>query len=263
MKPTYQIKDWDKHFENHESRKLKRTAWVSLPNRHDGKSFRRIADHPEGVAVFAAWTLILEVASKMPTRGILADEDGPLDSEDLSSMTGFPSSIFDAAFNLLTQEKFGWLTTGKSRGRLPKSPAISRHLPESPDVAGEIAVEQNRTEGDRTGKNRTEEVSSAPDLLTSLKMNPAYSHINLDHEVGKMRAWLALPGNKGRKMTPRFVLNWLNKIEQPIPVTTNGTNGHKHRYKPNESAEVCTRCFNTGTETTPTGSRVCDHKELT
>ena len=127
-KPTYQIKDWDKHFENHESRKLKRSYWVPIPNRHDGKSFRRIAAHPEGVAVFAAWTLMLEVASKMPTRGILADEDGPLDSEDLAAMTGFPAAIFDSAFNLLTQQKFGWLTCSQSRMKMPKSPGISRHV---------------------------------------------------------------------------------------------------------------------------------------
>lgn len=150
MKPTYRVKDWDKHFENHESRKLKRAGWVSLPNRHDGKSFRRIAAHAEGVAVFAGWTLILEVASKMPTRGILADEDGPLDADDLAAKTGFPASIFDAAFNLLTQDKFGWLEAEKERKRIPKSPASSRNLPESPDVAGKTAVEQNRTEGNGT-----------------------------------------------------------------------------------------------------------------
>lgn len=160
-KPTYQIKDWDKHFENHESRKLKRTAWVSLPNRHDGKSFRRIAAHSEGVEIFAAWTLILEVASKMPTRGILADEDGPLDSEDLASMTGFPATIFDSAFKLLTQEKIGWLTNGKRRGHLPKSPATSRNLPESPGVTGEIAAVWKGTEGNGTEQKRIEDSAKA------------------------------------------------------------------------------------------------------
>lgn len=156
MKPTYRIKDWDKHFENHESRKVKRAYWVPIPNRHDGKSYRRIASHPEGVAVFAAWTLILEVASKMPDRGVLADEDGPLDSEDLAAMTGFPAPIFDAAFNLLTQQRFGWLTSSATRQRAAKSPATSRNLPESPDVTGEPASELNGTElngkeGDGTG----------------------------------------------------------------------------------------------------------------
>lgn len=54
-----------------------------------------------------------------------------------------------------------------------------------------------------------------------LKTNPAYRHVDLEVECGRMRAWLALPKNKSRKMTPAFVLNWLNKIDPPL----NG-NGH-------------------------------------
>lgn len=159
-KPTYQIKDWDKHFENHESRKVKRSYWVPVPNRHDGKSYRRIAAHPEGVAVFAAWVLILQAASKMPTRGVLADEDGPLDSEDLAAMTGFPAPIFDAAFNLLTQDKFGWITSTQKRVKAVRSPGISRNLPESPGTPGEIALEQKGTEGNRTEGNGMEDQRS-------------------------------------------------------------------------------------------------------
>src|SRR5688572_23919159 len=146
MKPTYRIKDWDKHFENHESRKVKRSYWVPIPNRHDGKSYRRIADHPENVAVFAGWILILEAASKMPVRGVLADEDGPLDAEDLSSMTGFPASIFEAAFRVLPEVRVGWLEAEEVKPRRRKPPATSRNLPESPGVPGNVAVVLQGTE---------------------------------------------------------------------------------------------------------------------
>jgi hypothetical protein len=54
------------------------------------------------------------------------------------------------------------------------------------------------------------------EFLHSLRKNPAYAHINLEVERGKMQAWLLLPKNKGRKLTQRFILNWLNKIEAPI-----------------------------------------------
>jgi len=58
-------------------------------------------------------------------------------------------------------------------------------------------------------------------FLESLKTTVAYTHINLEWELGKMDTWLALPANKGRKKTQRFVLNWLNKIDPgqqtPIP----------------------------------------------
>jgi len=54
------------------------------------------------------------------------------------------------------------------------------------------------------------------DFLTSLKRNPAYQHIDIDNELAKMDAWLLLPRNQWRKKTPRFILNWLNRIEKPL-----------------------------------------------
>ncbi|MGL5937064.1 MAG: hypothetical protein ACRCZI_15745 [Cetobacterium sp.] len=54
------------------------------------------------------------------------------------------------------------------------------------------------------------------DWLTELGKNPAYRHINLPVEMGKMDAWFGLPKNQHRKKTRSFVLNWLNKIEPPM-----------------------------------------------
>lgn len=53
------------------------------------------------------------------------------------------------------------------------------------------------------------------DFLETLKANKAYSHINLSLELAKMDAWLA--AHPGRKKTHRFIVNWLNKIEAPLP----------------------------------------------
>lgn len=52
--------------------------------------------------------------------------------------------------------------------------------------------------------------------ITELGKNPAYQHINLTVEIGKMDAWLALPKNAKRIKTRSFVLNWLNKVEAPM-----------------------------------------------
>lgn len=237
MKPTYQIKDWDKHFENHESRKVKRSYWVPVPNRHDGKSYRRIAAHTEGVAVFAGWILILEAASKMPTRGVLADEDGPLDAEDLSAMTGFPASIFDAAFNLLTQERFGWLSIQQNKKRAAKSPAHSRNLPQSPDETGETALEQKGIEGNGTEGNRTKVVRAAKprspskpklcdeEYIEELQSSEAYSRLNVRHVLAKMVVWCE---NNGKQPTRSRLLNWLGREDMPIaaPVVRVGKPSH-------------------------------------
>jgi hypothetical protein len=54
------------------------------------------------------------------------------------------------------------------------------------------------------------------EFFIELKKNPAYAHIDMDRENGKMDAWLALPANRNRIKTRKFVLNWLNKIEAPL-----------------------------------------------
>jgi uncharacterized protein YdaU (DUF1376 family) len=56
------------------------------------------------------------------------------------------------------------------------------------------------------------------DWLTTIKANPAYKHLSIDHELAKMDAWLST--KPGRKKTKSFVVNWLNKIEAPL--TSNG-----------------------------------------
>jgi hypothetical protein len=106
---TYRIKKWNENFEKSQGRRCAKMTWVAIPNKHDGKGFRRIARHASSTDLFAAWILIIEVASKMPTRGLLADEDGPLTAKDLADMTGFPESIFNLAFTVLTQHDIDWI----------------------------------------------------------------------------------------------------------------------------------------------------------
>lgn len=50
--------------------------------------------------------------------------------------------------------------------------------------------------------------------LDQLRNNPAYSHINLMRELGKMQAWLSVRPH--RQLTKRFIVNWLNKIDPPV-----------------------------------------------
>ena len=88
MTTRYRVRDWDQHFENSRSRDYKKLDWVPLPNKHDGKGYRRLIALENGPALFAAWVLIVQVASKCPQRGVLADEDGPLLFERDSDVEG-------------------------------------------------------------------------------------------------------------------------------------------------------------------------------
>ena len=55
------------------------------------------------------------------------------------------------------------------------------------------------------------------DFIESIRLDPLYKHINIDNELLKMDRWLEKPCNKGRRKTPTFITNWLNKIEVTIP----------------------------------------------
>lgn len=83
-----------------------------------------------------------------------------------------------------------------------------KELPESQEVLRSI-------------KKREEDADIK--FIVTLKTNFAYSHIDIDTELGKMDAWLL--AHKGRKKTRRFVVNWLNKIEKPLEILE-----LKHKY---------------------------------
>lgn len=146
MKPTYRVKDWDAHFETAESRKLNKTRWVPMPTKQDGKGYRRIAQHKDNVQIFCAWNLIVQVASKMPTRGVLVDEDGPLDADDLSVKTGFPSAIFAAALDFLASDKIGWMATDV-QGKKPRTARVRQSPPEIPAIPQGPSLEGKGKEG--------------------------------------------------------------------------------------------------------------------
>ncbi len=65
-------------------------------------------------------------------------------------------------------------------------------------------------------KNQEEEQR---DPLASLKSDPLYEHINVEREFQKAERWAAA---NHRQMTPRFFVNWLNKIDAPFRPNGNG-----------------------------------------
>ena len=51
------------------------------------------------------------------------------------------------------------------------------------------------------------------EFIKSLKENPAFSHVDVDSELGKAKAW-CVP--RRRQCTQRFFTAWLSRIEKPI-----------------------------------------------
>lgn len=236
MSVTYRIRDWDRHYENHETRKMKALRFCLVPNKHDGKGYRRVMAHPKACEVFAAWLLILQVASRCPVRGVLADGDGPLDAEDLSIKTGLKAAAFTEAFKVLTDPKVGWLEDDASN--LPESPALPG---DSPGVAGKAGPEGKGREGNRNEPSCACPESASPpseppptdksiltfpvvgtkghewafreSLLAEFKQ--CFPSLDVLQQVRMALAWVK--ANPAKRKTPdgmrRFLTGWLNKAQ--------------------------------------------------
>ena len=112
--PTYRVRDWDRHFEKAEAKKLKSAwRWVPLPTKHDGEGYRRLIRQPNGMALYGAWCVILCVAAKSVTPGTLRDADGPLTAEDIADKSGAPADLISETLRILTDPNCGicWIET--------------------------------------------------------------------------------------------------------------------------------------------------------
>lgn len=105
----YKIREWAALFENNRSRTVKDLAWVPIPNRHDGENYSLIMAHPKAAEIFAAWVLLLQVASRCQPRGSLVrDNKKPHTPETLAMKTRAPEKWFVVALEFL-ENQTDWL----------------------------------------------------------------------------------------------------------------------------------------------------------
>jgi hypothetical protein len=99
----YSIRDWDEHYENSRSRRVESLRWVPVPNKHDGEGYGLVMEQDDAAELFAAWVLILQVASKCSTRGTLAREDGTaMSARTLAAKTRAPEAWFSRALEFFS-----------------------------------------------------------------------------------------------------------------------------------------------------------------
>lgn len=111
MSDIYRIAQWDAHFETDETRKRDTLRWLPMPNKHDGLGFRTVAAQRNAAELYAAWLLMLQLASKAKRgqRGRLVRDGHPLTAEDMAIMTGFPKEGFAKALTFFSQPKVSWI----------------------------------------------------------------------------------------------------------------------------------------------------------
>lgn len=104
----YRIKDWAKHFENNRTRELVKMAWVPVPNKHDGDGFTDLMSRPNAMALYGAWHLILQVASKCDPRGTLSREGAvPHNGISLARVSRGDSRVLDEMLKVGVE--IGWI----------------------------------------------------------------------------------------------------------------------------------------------------------
>lgn len=107
----YRIRDWDKHFENNRTRELKKIDWIPVPNKHDGSGFCAIMAEKDGMLIYAAWHLILQVASKCDPRGtLMRDSRTPHTARTIALKTrcNDPKHI-QRALDFCASSEVGWI----------------------------------------------------------------------------------------------------------------------------------------------------------
>jgi|GEM_PF-4213819 len=111
----YQVQNWQKHFENAKSRTVDQCRYVCTPNKHDGDGYKRIILRKDGLEIFAAWCLLLQVLSKQPNpRHGLLTHDGTvfgkiLTANDIYVKTLLPEKIFAKMLTFVTSEDVAWV----------------------------------------------------------------------------------------------------------------------------------------------------------
>ena len=137
----YRISRWSEIFENNRSRTIGKLSWVAVPNHHDGEHFSAIMQHPDGAMIYAAWMLVVQVASRCLPRGVLVRPDGtPLTPESLSLKTRAPVIWFEKSLQFLehhtdwieveevaTEGQFGVIAaSGERQDSAPRARARNR-----------------------------------------------------------------------------------------------------------------------------------------
>ena len=144
----YRIRDWNRHFETAESRKLKRMVWVPVPNKTDGEGYTALVDHPNGAAHLGAWYAILEAASKQNPRGSLPSgipqTIGGI-CQSLSRISRLPSRIFEEVLPRLVE--IGWLENQQDTATLAESAGVPGESAGVPGIHNKIL--HDNTEQDK------------------------------------------------------------------------------------------------------------------
>lgn len=185
MSTVLRVRDWDKNFETHETRKLKHMLWVPMPIKQDGDGYTDLVlseDGANGVMAgplrLAAWVAMLQLAGRCSPRGTLWRSIGAgtvaHNAESIARITRIPADLIEDAIPKLIE--IGWLERVEMTDA-DKPVTVSRKSPGEPgEDPGDAVKSSGRREGKgREGmeeKGRDGEPAAGPVLQPSVETAP-------------------------------------------------------------------------------------------
>lgn len=199
----YKIRNWSTLFENNRSRTVEKLSWVSVPNRHDGENYSALIASKDGAEIFAAWVLIIQVASKCQPRGSLLRGDGtPHNPASLSVKTRAPEKWFEKC--LVYLEKFtDWIDVEDFADGRQSGVSLLASGCQSGDYGKEGKKGMERTEGEYHSNSRI--------ALHWLNEKTGKHFRETDANLSKISARLSEPGvdiEGVKKMIDRQCQKW-------------------------------------------------------
>lgn len=212
---AYAINNWDEHFESAYSRRIKgRLPWVQMPTSHDGKRYLRLTSRPMPVELFGAWCLLVELAARMPKRGLFVDSHGEaLDAQDFADMTKMPVEPFERALKELASPRLRWIIgNGETLfDSAPDEPEQADAPAPAPDPAPDPDTPKTEKRTIRWG---TVEGFTGITDADRERWTKAYPACDLDRQLAQMDDWLRANPAKARKSNwASFVGRWLSRAQ--------------------------------------------------
>ncbi len=109
------IIEWEKHFENSQSKRWETIRWVPIPNKQ-GLGYKKIMQQKNGAEIFGCWIAIIECASRQKPRGIIT-----MSIEDLSLETMINTATLYESIKYLS-DKLNWLCVDSEQTKSVPSP---------------------------------------------------------------------------------------------------------------------------------------------
>jgi hypothetical protein len=211
---TYIIKDWVSHYEKADTRKCKEMKWVAIPTDTADKKYRRITKMEGGAELFGIWISIIEVASKMPVRGTLSDDDGDLSCEDMELIGGFPAKSYEKALIKLASPEIGWITD--TEGSNLTENAISGNHQDSVPTKQEVVL---TTGQDRTRQDKTRQTTYPDDsvemrlanlmVMGIVELNPSFKRPNMQSWAKEFNLIIRIDKRELEEL--KFLMGWINR----------------------------------------------------